>query len=143
MVPNLEEEIIDDANENEFEIITESTTSPRLYNGELLGEVEGLDALIQDINIKLSVERYEYASIFPNTEFVEFRDLIGQDIDFVEGELQLRIEDCLLQDDRIDSLDNFEIEQLKEKGCLSVSFLVHSIYGDAEIEKELKAEEVI
>ena len=146
MTPTFEdEEAISDELEDDFELVTESSYNPRLdfKSNELNGFVDEKEALRQDIYVHLGIERYQYSAIFPDNVGVEFSDLIGEEPDYVEGELQLRIEDCLLSDDRIDSLSDFDIEYLTEKGTIHVTFTVHSIYGDVLINKTFNAEEVI
>ena len=62
-------------------------------------------------------------------------DLIGQPMDFVMAELQLRITNSLLKDDRIYSVSDFEFKQ--NGRSLDVSFTVSSDLGDTTIETEV------
>lgn len=41
---------------------------------------------------------------------MELQDLIGKPMDYVMVEVERRITEALTQDDRIDSVDNFEFE---------------------------------
>ena len=66
---------------------------------------------------------------------VELQDLIGKPMDYVMVEVERRITEALTQDDRIDSVDNFEFEVHRK--TLIVKFTVHTKFGNAKIEKEV------
>lgn len=57
---------------------------------------------------------------------------------YVEAEIARRIEEALLNDDRILSVDNFTYER-KDKRTLSVTFTAHTKYGDIDAETEANA----
>lgn len=101
---------------------------------KIFGFTDGIDALQQTIFHILSVERYRY-NIYSYDYGVELENLIGQSPDYVMTELKRRITDALLQDDRIDNIDGWTFTRSGEK--MTVSFTVHSVYGDLEITKEL------
>lgn len=104
-----------------------------LENGRIIGTCDDLEALIQTIFKILNTERYEYV-IYSWNYGIELIDLYGQDPLIVCPELQTRIEDALLQDDRIQSVDTFEFD-ISKKGIVAVTFTVHTIYGDIDSEK--------
>lgn len=104
-----------------------------LENGRIIGTCYDLEALIQTIFKILNTERYEYV-IYSWNYGIELIDLYGQDPLIVCPELQTRIEDALLQDDRIQSVDTFEFD-ISKKGIVAVTFTVHTIYGDIDSEK--------
>ena len=56
-------------------------------------------------------------------------------MDYVMVEAERRITEALMQDDRIESVDNFEFEVHKK--TLLAAFTVHTKYGNAKIEKEV------
>ena len=71
-------------------------------------KTDGLDELKQCIYFMLSTEPDQF--IVYNQDYgVALVDLIGQPMDFVMAELQLRITNSLLKDDRIYSVSDFEI----------------------------------
>lgn len=98
------------------------------------GTTEDADALLQAVYLILSVERYQYP-IYSYDYGVELVDLIGQPKDYVMSEVKRRITEALTQDDRINSVDNWEFESAKKS--LTITFTVHSIYGDIETKKEV------
>lgn len=64
---------------------------------------------------------------------MELRDLIGKQMEYVIPEIERRITEALLQDDRIDAVNGFEFEQQKSK--LKVTFIVHTNIGNLEVIK--------
>lgn len=119
-------------------IETESLVIPsgswRLSNDftQCNGKANGLTDLKQCIYFMLSTERNKY--FIYNWDYgLELQDLFGESHEYVIGELQLRIRDCLLQDDRITDVSNFEFTSDHNK--LHVSFTVYyniPIYGSDE-----------
>lgn len=97
------------------------------------GFCDELEAMKQVIYKILNTERYQYIMYSWNYG-IETIDLYGEPITFVCPELQRRIEEALLQDDRITSVDSFEFDTSRSK-TLSVTFNVHTIFGDVESEK--------
>ena len=95
--------------------------------------VNGKDALIQTIYKILNTERYQHIMYSWNYG-VEFLDLFGKPIHYVCPEIERRITEALLQDDRITSVDNFEFDT-SIKRTVIVKFTVHTIFGDIESEK--------
>lgn len=96
--------------------------------------IDDLEALEQAIGKVLNTERYQYP-IYSFDYGVEFQSLIGKDPDYVKIEIKRRIEECLLKDSRIQSVDGFEFD-LKED-TLNITFNVVSIYGDILVNKEV------
>ena len=102
----------------------------------LNGYVEDLEAVKQAIYIILSTERYEH-SIYPADYGVEFNDLIGQDTEWVMPELEMRIKEALLTDERITEVTDFAFDTGK-KGAITVTFSVETTKGTLDIEKEVQ-----
>ena len=65
---------------------------------------------------------------------IETMDLYGEPVSWVCPELQRRITEALVWDDRIDSVDDFTFD-LSQKGVVHVSFVVHTIYGEIQTER--------
>ncbi len=103
--------------------------------GRVSGYVEDLDAVEQTIHMILSTERYNH-SIYPSDYGVELNDLIGEDTEWVIPELEMRITEALLQDERITDVTDFEFNT-ETKGTVSVSFSVETTKGTLDIEKEV------
>lgn len=106
-----------------------------ISRGRVKGVSDDADALLQAVYLILSVERYQYP-IYSYNYGVELVDLIGQPKDYVMSEVKRRITEALTQDDRIDSIDGWEFES--NNSSITVTFTVHSIYGDIETQKEVE-----
>lgn len=95
---------------------------------------EGLEAVRQAVEIALNVERFRW-QIY-NTNFgAELNDLVGDDEAYIEAELPRMVEDALSPDSRVVSVDNYTFSRSGD--ALTVSFSVHTVFGDLEEEVEL------
>lgn len=97
------------------------------------GYVDELEAMKQVVYKILNTERYQYV-IYSWNYGIELMDLYGEPVSYVCAELERRISEALLQDDRIVSVDSFEYDYSK-KGQVYVTFVVHTIFGDFDEEK--------
>lgn len=107
----------------------------RLTSSEVGEAVDGKEALRQSIFCMLSTDRYEYI-IYSRNYGLEYADLIGKPVNYVSALIKGRIEDALLTDDRIESIENFVIT--KGQNSLRTEFTVSSVFGDTAIEKEFE-----
>ena len=96
------------------------------------GICDDVEALKQTIFLILNTERYEHL-IYSRNYGVELNDLIGEPIAYVIPELERRITEALIQDDRIENIDNFEFQNIK--GKVQCRFSVHTKYGNIKAEK--------
>ncbi|HBF1892058.1 DUF2634 domain-containing protein, partial [Clostridioides difficile] len=87
------------------------------------GICDDVEALKQTIFLILNTERYEHL-IYSRNYGVELNDLIGEPISYVIPELERRITEALIQDDRIENIDNFEFQNIK--GKVQCRFSVHT-----------------
>lgn len=108
----------------------------RMKGNMIQGFIDELKAIEQAIYKVLSTEEYEYP-IYSFYYGIELENLIGKNRDYVKIELKRRIRDCLLRDDRIISVDNFQYQENGEG--LKCTFDVQSIYGDLNMEQEVNA----
>jgi hypothetical protein len=97
------------------------------------GNCDGQEAMKQVIYKILNTERYQYI-IYSWDYGIELMDLFGEPVSYVVPELQRRIEEALLQDDRITAVDEFEFDT-STKGVVKATFVAHTIFGDIEAEK--------
>lgn len=104
--------------------------------GRIGGTVEGLEEIRQSVQMILSTERYEH-SIYPDSYGVETADLIGQDVELVIPELEMRITEALLIDDRIEEVTDFEFD-LSTPGIVVMSFTINTTKGTLEEEMEVE-----
>lgn len=135
MVP--ETEIDEDVLENleELEEMPSYDFGLNTENNRVNGIVEDLEAVKQAIYIMLSTERYEH-SIYGNDYGVEFNDLIGQDVEWIVPELEMRITEALLTDERITEVTDFAFDTSK-KSVIAITFSVETTKGTLTVEKEV------
>lgn len=114
----------------ELNVVTQPSKQHRmnLDRNRILGICDGLDAVKQTVFKILNTERYAYI-IYSWDYGIELKDLFGQPVRYVCPELERRIKEALLQDDRIVAVDNFEFNTSR-KGVVAVSFTVHTFFGD-------------
>ena len=124
-------------NLKEVEVIEQPSLCHRMVidDGRISGECDGVEAVKQAIYNILNTERYQYI-IYSWNYGVELKDLFGMPVDYVAAEAERRITEALLQDDRITAVDNLEFEEGRKK--LSITFTVHTKYGDVQGEKEVE-----
>lgn len=99
------------------------------------GYTDGLEAMKQAIYKILLTERYQYIMYSWNYG-IELADLFGEPISYVCPELERRIREALLWDDRIEDVTNFEFS-LPKKGVVHVSFTVHTMFGEVAAQREV------
>lgn len=100
------------------------------------GFCDGIESVKQAVYKILNTERYMYP-IYSWDYGIKLLDLYGKRIGYVCPELQRRITDALQWDDRITSVDSFEFDTSTRKTVV-VTFTVHTIFGDVDIEKAVK-----
>lgn len=105
-----------------------------ISKNKVVGTVDEIEALKQTIFLMLSVERFENL-IYTWNYGVQTSDLIGEDYSYVCSELKSRISAALVYDNRINSVDSFSFSKNKEN--LTISFVVNTIYGDINTNKEV------
>ena len=98
------------------------------------GFVDDIEAIKQMIYLTLSSERYAYI-IYPWDYGVELIDLFGKPAPYVMSELERRITEALLQDDRIQKVEDFTFEQNGK--VIHVTFLVVTTLGNIPSELEV------
>lgn len=104
-----------------------------IEHNKISGTCDRLEAMRQVIYKILNTERYQHI-IYSWNYGIELLDLFGEPIAYVCSELQRRITEALVQDDRIKSVDDFEFDT-SEKRTVKVNFTVHTIFGDVQEEK--------
>ena len=119
----------------EITVETQSSKNYKMHFNEKIinGIADELEAMHQVIYTIFTTERHQYI-VYSWDYGIETLDLYGEPISYVCPEIERRITEALLQDDRIESVDSFEFDYT-EKGKLHVTFIVHTIYGDLEEER--------
>lgn len=105
-------------------------TKPIVQNGKTV-MIDDLEALTQHIYFMLNIEAGQFL-IYGDDVGIETIDLFGKPTSYVVAVLESRIEQALSQDERIESIDNFEYEV--DHGKIHLTFTVKSIYGDIDSE---------
>lgn len=118
----------------ELNVVTQPSKQHRmdLDRNWILGTCDGLEAIKQTIFKILNTERYKHL-IYSWNYGIELMDLFGHSPMFVCPEIERRVKEALLQDDRITGVDGFEFD-ISKKGVVSVVFTVHTLFGDLEEE---------
>lgn len=128
-------EQITDINTLELPTYYGRTYKVNIKDNNIGGYTDDIDALTQTIYLILNTERYKYL-IYSWDYGVELVDLIGQPMPYVKSEVQRRIRDALITDDRIDEVDNFVFDN--DGRILYTAFLVHSNIADFVIGTEVE-----
>jgi len=131
MIPVINEQFLQDFSETE---IPSKDYGLDISNEKINGTVEDLEQLKQTIYFILNTERYEHL-IYSWNYGVEFVDLIGQPFSYVVPELERRITEALVQDERITAVSDFAFEKIKNK--VHVTFVVSTIFGNIESEVDV------
>lgn len=106
----------------------------KLNANRMVGFTDGVEAVKQAIYIALSIERYKYA-IYSWNYGVELLGLFGQPMTYVIPELERRITEALLQDQRILDLAEFDFQPGRNR--VTVSFIAITVFGRIPIQKEV------
>lgn len=114
--------------------VKETSKTYKLSSNKIQGFVDELEALQQAIYKVLNTEKYEYP-IYSFSYGIELENLAGKDSTYVKIELKRRIQECLLQDERITKVDNFNFVVTGDE--MFCTFDVVSIYGEITISKEV------
>ena len=114
----------------------EASLTYKITPENIQGYTDNLAALQQAIDKVLNTEKYEYP-IYDFSYGIDTESLIGKDLAYVQIELKRRIQECLLQDERIQSVDNFQYTTTGDE--LHCTFDVVSIYGELMITKGVNA----
>lgn len=113
-----------------FQVETQPSYTHKLSGKQVSGYVDELEAYKQAVYKILNTERYEHI-IYSWNYGVELKELFGQHIAYVVPELERRIREALMQDDRTVSVSDFQFDTSKF-GEVAVKFKATSIYGETE-----------
>ena len=127
---------VDDINDifpNDFEVVespsyTYKMILPTRENepSTFKGKTDEIEAVQQAVYKILNTERYRYP-IYSWDYGIELEGLFGQPLPWVYPELERRITEALVWDDRINSVTEFKFENIKND--VHVKFTVNTIYG--------------
>lgn len=129
--------VIDDSKEiQEFDIQSDASMPTLTYridlkNNRVQNWVDGQEAMKQAIFKILQTERYRHHKVYSNNYGIELVDLIGMPKAFVIAEVERRIREALLWDERILAVKNFTFES--NKSSVLVQFQCDTIFGQVTI----------
>lgn len=126
--------------QQDFEIETQpSRTYALRFDGyPSAGKLDGVEAMKQAIFLALQIERFRFA-IYSWNYGIELDALLGQSMTpYLQAKVAKAIEDALMADDRVLSVEQFSFT--KGKRSLLVKFTVTTTEGDVESEFEFGGE---
>ena len=100
----------------------------------IVGYCDGREAMEQAIYLILNTERFEWI-IYSWAYGCELQGLFGKPVPYAAAELQRRITEALLQDDRINNVENFRGSRSGSK--VLATFDVSTIKGVIPVNKEV------
>lgn len=123
--------------EDDFEIEQQPTYTYKMNfeDDSVCGFTDEQEAMKQAIYKILMTERYQYP-MYSWDYGIETLDLYGEPVSYVCPELERRITEALLCDERIESVSDFEFDT-SQKGIVKASFVVHTVFGDIQAEREV------
>lgn len=95
---------------------------------QVSGMDKGLEAVRQAVEIALNVERYRW-TIYSANYGSELDGLVGEDEAYIIAEIPRLVEGALSPDSRVVSVDDYTYTRT-DANSLTVSFTVHTVYGD-------------
>ncbi|NQX68071.1 DUF2634 domain-containing protein [Paenibacillus alba] len=104
------------------------------FQQRMIGVVDGLEAVKQAVYKILQTERFKH-TIYGSDYGSEFNSIVGKSASYVKAELGRRIQEALVQDDRILSVDNVKITVSGDSAL--AEFTVVSLFGNFESTKEV------
>ena len=119
----------------EYEEQPSHTFAMNMQKEEVKGYCDDLEAMRQAVFLILSIERYSCSLVSWNYG-VELEDLFGMPTTYCIPEIERRITEALLQDDRITKVYNFTFD-VPKKGVIHTTFSVDTNVGTVDAEKEV------
>lgn len=114
------------------------TYKMELYKGDyILGFIDNQKAMEQAIYKIIRTERYKYI-IYSWNYGIELEDLFGMPVEYCVVELERRVSEALLQDNRITAVHTFEFDTESERGTVLIKkFIAETIFGKIQIDNGL------
>ncbi len=132
MIPNMQDDLQQDfvlerLPSNTFRLLHDTKT--------VKGNIDNIQSVAQAVFFILHTERYAW--LIHSWDYgVEVWDLIGTDTAYAIPEIERRIREALLQDDRITSVEDFVFTIEKKK--VHTTFTVKTIFGALQADKEVE-----
>lgn len=124
----------------DIKLVTEEqptrTYAMKIFGDRINGYTDKIEAMKQAIYKILNTERYQYP-IYSWNYGIELKDLIGKPKNYCKVEIERRVTEALLQDERILEVGAFYFEDIKRRG-LAVTFTASTVFGDVSLNKEVQ-----
>ena len=122
---------------SDIEIKEQPTLTHRfdMEKERIKGKTDEIEAMKQAVYKILMTERYSKI-IYSGNYGIELSDLFGEPVSYVCPELERRIVEALMWDERIKAVNNFTFD-LSVKGTVSVRFDVETVFGSFEAERSV------
>ena len=124
--------ILNSADDIEIRSVPTLTYKADAFSENVRGYADGLEAVKQAIYKILLTERYQYI-MYSGNYGIETLDLFGEPLSYVCSELERRITEALMQDDRISGVSDFEFDTTR--GEVNARFTVHTVFGNVNAER--------
>lgn len=108
----------------------------QIDENRILGFCDGRDAVKQAIYKILNTERYQYV-VYSWNYGIELQGLFGMPVSFVCPELERRIREALLQDDRVSAVEDFVFDLSRPRRVVA-TFTVVTDAGSVQALKEVE-----
>lgn len=107
----------------------------RIHDGRIEGTIDGLDAVRQSAELILTTERYAW-EIFSTDYGVELEELIGERRPaYIEADIERRITEALMEDDRITEVKDFSLEFDRESA--HIKLMIVTDFGEIPLERSV------
>ncbi len=126
---------IDLAEDFELEQQPSKTWKIDKESNRITGETDGYTAVKQAVEIILNVERFRW-QIYTPYSGMQWDGLIGQEKGYVVSELQRRIWEALLMDDRVRGISDFSYSLSGD--TLTAEMEVDTVYGTVPARVEVR-----
>lgn len=135
MLPEVDQSV--EALLEDIDVVEEVSRTYKMHleQKRIQGITDGMEAMHQAIFKLLNTEKNEYL-LYSEEYGIELQDLYGKDVLYVIPELERRIKEALLEDDRIEDVTGFAFSY--KKGVVNTYFEVNTIFGDVNESMEVK-----
>jgi SpoVK/Ycf46/Vps4 family AAA+-type ATPase len=132
-------EILDDSileEDDDIEEITLPSLTYQVSNGRIVGNIDGLDAMRQAIDKLLRTERFIF-EIYSDQYGNDLDELVGKEYEYVEADIARVLDEAIMGDDRVDSVEVTAIAQQSSNSLLA-NVSVTTMYGTITTEVEVE-----
>lgn len=106
-------------------------------NKRMTSMVDSIDSILQAVFKALGTQKYGHEIYSWEYGFLEDQ-FVGEDLDFIQTNLEYYIRECLSKDDRILDITNFKVQQQSIDSCLATFNILSSEGLIENVTKEFK-----